>query len=132
MSGHYLTTIDPNCSCDYTPVRDPAEPQLGSWLEAEQDDLCPVHSRLPAWVPDWLDATIRFWRRAARDPERGELTARQWGDPPRYVTHGWWLNPTVWALGLDFDYETFSGETRRTFGLAVGPLSWSINYHRAA
>lgn len=59
MTGHYLTTVPAGCTCHYTSHRDPAEPQMGSWLEGEQAEDCPVHP-LPEpgpWEPGTVDLT---------------------------------------------------------------------------
>lgn len=41
--GHYLTTVPEGCTCHLELVSDPYEPQMGSWLEGEQDPNCPIH-----------------------------------------------------------------------------------------
>ena len=42
-AGHYLATVPAGCVCNYTSHRDPAEPHMPAWHEAEQADDCPVH-----------------------------------------------------------------------------------------
>ncbi|ASR85073.1 hypothetical protein I5G78_gp044 [Mycobacterium phage Unicorn] len=39
--------VDEQCVCHYYPVRDPAEPQLGTWYEAEPNPACWVHFPAP-------------------------------------------------------------------------------------
>ncbi|QIG61575.1 hypothetical protein SEA_XIMENITA_66 [Mycobacterium phage Ximenita] len=47
MSGHYMTSRPDGCACHVYPVRDPAEPQLGTWYEAEPNPACRVHFPAP-------------------------------------------------------------------------------------
>lgn len=136
MSGHYLTTIPDGCTCDYTTQRIPGEPHIPAYLDGEPDPLCPVHFPGPAWLPDWVNNAVRFWRLAVRDPEQGQLTFGQWGDyKRRHVEHGWWLTPTTWGLGLDvhddWRRDRYAGEGGQVWLLVqVGPLSWSVSLHQ--
>jgi hypothetical protein len=41
---HYMTHICPGCTCYITEMRIPGEPQMGSYLEAEWNPDCPVHT----------------------------------------------------------------------------------------
>ncbi|QAX95602.1 hypothetical protein I5H03_gp044 [Mycobacterium phage Nibb] len=45
--SHYMRTLPEGCACHAYPVRDPAEPQLGTWLEAEPNPACWVHFPKP-------------------------------------------------------------------------------------
>ncbi|QJD50465.1 hypothetical protein SEA_CHRIS_63 [Mycobacterium phage Chris] len=45
--SHYMTTVPKGCACHHYPVRDPAEPQLGQWLEMEPNPSCWVHFPRP-------------------------------------------------------------------------------------
>ncbi|APD18224.1 hypothetical protein SEA_HAMMY_61 [Mycobacterium phage Hammy] len=41
--SHYMRTIPKGCKCWHTEARDPAEPHLGTWLDAEPNPQCRVH-----------------------------------------------------------------------------------------
>ncbi|AYR01130.1 hypothetical protein SEA_LEMOND_65 [Mycobacterium phage LeMond] len=45
--SHYLRTVPEGCACHCYPVRDPAEPQLGTWLDMEPNPSCWVHFPRP-------------------------------------------------------------------------------------
>lgn len=42
-----MTSRPEGCACHVYPVRDPAEPQLGTWYEAEPNPACWVHFPAP-------------------------------------------------------------------------------------
>lgn len=41
--SHYLTTIPEGCTCHYTEQRDPAEPHMPAFFDAEPNPNCRVH-----------------------------------------------------------------------------------------
>lgn len=53
LMWHHLTHVCVGCTCTYTETWIPGEPQLGSYLEAEQDPFCSIHPMdpLPELVP---------------------------------------------------------------------------------
>lgn len=136
MSGHYLTTIPPDCTCDYHEQRIPGEPHIPAYLDGEPDPLCPVHFPGPLWLPAWVNNAVRYWRLTTRDPEQGELTHRSWGDyRRRHIEHGWWLTPTTWGLGVEWSDDwkryAYTGEGGLVWlAVQVGPFSWSLRLHQ--
>ncbi|ASR85264.1 hypothetical protein I5H06_gp40 [Mycobacterium phage SirPhilip] len=84
MSGHYMTTIDERCACHHYPVRDPAEPQLGTWLEAEPNPACPVHFPRP------------FRIRRLVEP----VPTTRYDEPAGQVVVGWVIEQRVQFAGM--------------------------------
>lgn len=73
---------------------------------------------------------VETWRAAREDSCNGELTFRQWGDyKRRHVTHGWWVNPDSWGIGLSVTHEaptpSYGGRTSLT--VEAGPFTWGIS-----
>ena len=126
-----MTAIPRGCTCYYTEQRDPYEPQLGSWLDGEPDQLCPVHFPPPTWLPRPLHAAWLRWRAARLDPERGELWQASTGAyAARHVDVSLWLSPLRWGLGVDYEDDwhryTYTGEGGRVWVSAtLGPLCLS-------
>ncbi|QFG09448.1 hypothetical protein I5H08_gp039 [Mycobacterium phage Yuna] len=84
MSGHYMTTVPEGCACHWYPVRDPAEPQLGSWLDGEPNPACWVHFPAP-------------WRiRRLVEP----LPTLRHDEPAGQVVVGWVVEQRVQFAGM--------------------------------
>lgn len=131
IRGPVVARLDPECWCDWVGS------DTGGWTMTERDVLCPVHFTRPWWCPTRLAPVLRYWRHAARDPEHGQLTFRQWGDSRRghWVEHGWWLNPTLWGLGVewadDWRRHKYGGDGGVMWlAFQVGPFSWSVGLHQ--
>lgn len=70
------------------------------------------------------------WQAARYDTSNGELTFRQWGRYDGFhVTHGWWVTPYDWSLGISVDWERWRTTLRISAGCEVGPFYWSINFY---